>query len=129
MHWKNVTYVVNWYADGRHVYTEPEFCKPTNEGAGANDQPCPGKNEIRSYLRGVGNNYYPGQWVSNFVGVIFVSVKLYFCNVLFIVTFKNKMICGGLWRRQSARSTTVVGEIEDWGTPFQSQFQHWKWKK
>ena len=96
MHWKNVTYVVNWYADGRHVYTEPEFCKPTNEGAGANDQPCPGKNEIRSYLRGVGNNYYPGQWVSNFVGVIFVSVKLYFCNVLFIVTFKNKMICGGL---------------------------------
>ena len=73
------------------MYTEPEFCKPTNEGAGANDQPCPGKNEIRSYLRGVGNNYYPGQWVSNFVGVIFVSVKLYFCNVLFIVTFKNKI--------------------------------------
>ena len=96
MHWKNVTYVVNWYADGRHVYTEPEFCKPTNEGAGANDQPCPGKNEIRSYLRGVGKNYYPGQWVSNFVGLIFFSVKLYFCNVLFIVTFKNKMICGGL---------------------------------
>ena len=38
------------------------------------------------------------------------------------------MICGGLWRRQSARSTTVVGEIEDWASPFQSQFQHWKWK-
>ena len=85
MQWKNVTYVVHWYADGRHVYTEPQFCKPTNESAGANDQPCPGKNEIRSYLRGVGTNYYPGQWVSNFVWVI-ISVL----HALFIVTFKNK---------------------------------------
>ena len=72
MHWKNVTYVVHWYADGKRVYTEPQFCKPTNESAGANDQPCLGKNEIRSYLRGVGTNYYPGQWVSNFVWIIFL---------------------------------------------------------
>ena len=71
--------------------TEPQFCKPTNESAGANDQPCPGKNEIRSYLRGVGTNYYPGQWVSNFVWVIFSVL-----HALFIVTFKNKMICVGL---------------------------------
>lgn len=91
MQWKNVIYVVHWYADGRHVYTEPQFCKPTNESAGANDQPCPGKNEIRSYLRGVGTNYYPGQWVSNFVWVIFSVL-----HALFIVTFKNKMICVGL---------------------------------
>ena len=91
MQWKNVTYVVHWYADGRHVYTEPQFCKPTNESAGANDQPCPGKNAIRSYLRGVGTNYYPGQWVSNFVWVIFSVL-----HALFIVTFKNKMICVGL---------------------------------
>ena len=75
MQWKNVTYVVHWYADGRHVYTEPQFCKPTNESAGANDQPCPGKNEIRSFLRGTGKNYYPGQRVSNFARVIF------FCSI------------------------------------------------
>ena len=80
MQWKNVTYVVHWYADGRHVYTEPQFCKPKNESAGANDQPCPGKNEIRSYLRGVGKNYYPGQWVSNFVWVIFFSVVFLKCS-------------------------------------------------
>ena len=66
MQWKNVTYVVHWYADGKRVYREPEFCKPTNESAGINDKPCPGKNEIRSFLKGVGENYYPGQWVSKF---------------------------------------------------------------
>ena len=66
MQWKNVTYVVYWYADGERVYREPEFCKPTNESAGINDKPCPGKNEIRSFLKGVGENYYPGQWVSKF---------------------------------------------------------------
>ena len=66
MQWKNVTYVVYWYADGKRVYREPEFCKPTNESAGINDKPCPGKNEIRSFLKGVGENYYPGQWVSKF---------------------------------------------------------------
>ena len=71
MQWKNVTYVVRWYADGQHVYTEPQFCKPKNESAGANDQPCPAENEIRSSLTGSGKNYYPGQWVSNCVWIIF----------------------------------------------------------
>ena len=96
MQWKNVTYVVHWYADGRHVYTEPQFCKPTNESAGANDQPCPGKNEIRSFLRGTGKNYYPGQRVSNFVRVIFF---LHYSFVIMLLLSIKTVYMFPTWRR------------------------------
>ena len=63
--WKNVTYEIEWYTDGkRSKFTEIPFCKPQN-GRNENNVSCPREKTIRSILNGTGSlNYYkPGQRV------------------------------------------------------------------
>ena len=63
--WKNVTYEIEWYTDGkRSKFTEKPFCKPQN-GQNESSFPCPGDKEIHSLLNGtLSLNYYePGQRV------------------------------------------------------------------
>ena len=63
--WKNVTYEIEWYTDGkRSKFTEKPFCKPQN-GQNESSLPCPGDKEIHSLLNGTLRlNYYePGQRV------------------------------------------------------------------
>ena len=63
--WKNVTYQIEWYADGENTtFTEDPFCQPAT-GQSENDNPCPDNNEIRSLLKG-NDGYEPGQWVRYF---------------------------------------------------------------
>ena len=64
--WKNVTYQIEWYADGKKTaFTEEPFCKPAT-GQRENNKPCPNEREIRSLLKGSGFYYEPGQWVRIF---------------------------------------------------------------
>ena len=61
--WKNVTYEIKWYADGKETdFIEKPFCKPAI-GQKENNKPCPNEKEIRSLLEGSGYYYEPGQWV------------------------------------------------------------------
>lgn len=57
--WKNVTYQIEWYADGKEIFKDDPFCEPPT-GKSKNDIPCPDKKEIHSTLK---ENYQPGQWV------------------------------------------------------------------
>ena len=59
--WKNVTYEIKWFADGKKAYTERPFCRPLG-GQTKNKDSCPGDKEIRSLL--TPDLYEPGQWVS-----------------------------------------------------------------
>ena len=70
--WKNVTYEIEWFVDGKKAkYTERPFCRPPG-GQTKNKDPCPGDKEIRSLLPGDPNlGYYePGQWVSCHCSVV-----------------------------------------------------------
>lgn len=63
--WKNVTYTIEWYVDGKKSkFTEKPFCRPEN-GKKENKKPCPDDKEIRSLLKGSSTHkfYEPGQWV------------------------------------------------------------------
>ena len=61
--WKNVTYQIEWYADGQKIFKEDPFCKPI-PGQSEYDKPCPDNKEIRSLLQG--KKYMPGKWVRIF---------------------------------------------------------------
>jgi len=66
--WKNVTYEIKWYADGKATsFIERPFCEPPT-GQKENNKPCPDEKEIRSLLDGSASySYYvPGQWVRIF---------------------------------------------------------------
>lgn len=64
--WKNVTYEIKWYADGKETgFTEIPFCKPAATQK-ENNNPCPDKQEIHSILKGSDFYYEPGQWVRIF---------------------------------------------------------------
>lgn len=60
--WKNVTYQIDWYSDGKHVKQEQPFCSPL-KGKKENDKPCPNQKDIRSILSGGDSSYEPGQLV------------------------------------------------------------------
>ena len=63
--WKNVTYEIEWYTDGKKSkFREKRFCKP-QKGRNENNDSCPGEKTIHSLLNGTGSlNYYtPGQRV------------------------------------------------------------------
>lgn len=63
--WKNVTYKIEWYADGKKTnFTEKPFCAPEN-GKKENSKPCPNDIAIRSLLKGSSKHefYKLGQWV------------------------------------------------------------------
>ena len=63
--WKNVTYEIEWYANGRRSNCiEKPFCKPQND-QNENNVSCPGEETIHSLLNGTGslNCYEPGQRV------------------------------------------------------------------
>ena len=60
--WKNVTYQIDWYADGKHVKQEKPFCL-SRKGKKENDNPCPNQKDIRSILSGGDGFYEPGQLV------------------------------------------------------------------
>ena len=64
--WKNVTYEIKWYADGKETrFREEPFCEPA-AGQKENNKPCPDEKEIRSLLKGTHFFYEPGQWVRIF---------------------------------------------------------------
>ncbi|PFX12492.1 von Willebrand factor D and EGF domain-containing protein [Stylophora pistillata] len=60
--WTNVTYEIEWYADGKKTdFTEKPFCVPA-KGKKEYSKPCPDKETIHSVLSS--NHYEPGQWVT-----------------------------------------------------------------
>ncbi|XP_074620014.1 uncharacterized protein LOC141878864 isoform X2 [Acropora palmata] len=77
--WKNVTYEIEWYTDGkRSKFTEKPFCKPQN-GQNQSSFPCPGDKEIHSLLNGtLSLNYYePGQRITCKVKAKFTNHALH----------------------------------------------------
>ncbi|XP_015775656.1 PREDICTED: uncharacterized protein LOC107353782 [Acropora digitifera] len=77
--WKNVTYEIEWYTDGkRSKFTEKPFCKPQN-GRNENNVSCPGGKTIHSLLNGTGSlNYYkPGQRITCKVKAKFTNNPLH----------------------------------------------------
>lgn len=61
--WRNVTYRIQWYSEGKLIDAAAPFCLPKS-GQLENDKPCPGsgrRKEIRSQL----SNFEPGQRVSH----------------------------------------------------------------
>ncbi|XP_044176217.1 von Willebrand factor D and EGF domain-containing protein-like isoform X2 [Acropora millepora] len=77
--WKNVTYEIEWYTDGkRSKFTEKPFCKPQN-GRNENNVSCPDEKTIHSLLNGTGSlNYYkPGQRITCKVKAKFTNNPLH----------------------------------------------------
>lgn len=70
--WKNVTYEIEWFVDGKKAYTERPFCRPLG-GQTKNKDSCPGDKEIRSLL--TPDRYEPGQWVSGHVSNVVKPLK------------------------------------------------------
>ena len=63
--WQNVTYEIEWYADGKSTFTAKPICKPAI-GQNESSSPCPGDKEIRSVL----HYYAAGQRVRSYCQLI-----------------------------------------------------------
>ncbi|PFX16668.1 Fibropellin-1 [Stylophora pistillata] len=70
--WKNVTYRIQWYSEGKLIEAAAPFCLPRS-GQLENDESCPGsgRKEIRSQL----SNFEPGQRISCNVSARFTNVN------------------------------------------------------
>ena len=65
-----MTYHIEWYSEGKLIYTEQPICLPP-QGQTENKDSCPGdKKLVRSLLLAgspmTGYRYEPGQWVRCF---------------------------------------------------------------
>lgn len=104
--WKNVTYQIEWYADGKKTaFTEEPFCKPAT-GQRENNKPCPNEREIRSLLKGSGFYYEPGQWISCKVKARFTTLNHPWSDIVTPV----KPFFAGI---KVTPSTLIISECEE----------------
>ena len=60
--WKNVTYQINWYSEGKHLKTDDSICGRLAPGETEHDGPCPGGPLLSRLL---GTEYTLNRWVSS----------------------------------------------------------------
>jgi len=59
--WKNVTYQINWYSEGKHLKTDDSICDRLAPGETEHVGPCPGEQLLSRLL---GTEYTLNRWIS-----------------------------------------------------------------